>query len=345
MILSYKANRRNLILKKKDTVLRYRNVSIYRREVLEKVNIKSVECLQSYLKNLTLGNLKPSTIENNIATIIRWLEYIYDEMDDKCILDMTIEDIEEYAYYLKNKRDNKPQTISRVLSVIEDVYTYLLKKGMVSINPASYIKRPKDIRRVNEVKRIFLSEEQVEELKLKLEECGDIQLQTYINFSLSTAARANACACLKWEQIDFDNRMVTDVMEKKSKLVTLYFNEYTKDLLLKLQEYRKENHINDGGYVFVSDRYRYYEDTGEKTHICSSTLGSWAKKAGKMINVPDLSPHDLRRTSANLLLQRGGDIGVVSLLLNHENISTTFRYYVNKSQNEYLKEYKDKFDF
>lgn len=332
-------------MKKKDTVLRYRNVSIYRREVLEKVNIKSVECLQSYLKNLTLGNLKPSTIENNIATIIRWLEYIYDEMDDKCILDMTIEDIEEYAYYLKNKRDNKPQTISRVLSVIEDVYTYLLKKGMVSINPASYIKRPKDIRRVNEVKRIFLSEEQVEELKLKLEECGDIQLQTYINFSLSTAARANACACLKWEQIDFDNRMVTDVMEKKSKLVTLYFNEYTKDLLLKLQEYRKENHINDGGYVFVSDRYRYYEDTGEKTHICSSTLGSWAKKAGKMINVPDLSPHDLRRTSANLLLQRGGDIGVVSLLLNHENISTTFRYYVNKSQNEYLKEYKDKFDF
>ena len=345
MILSYKSNRRNLILKKKDTVLRYRNVSIYRREVLEKVNIKSVECLQSYLKNLTLGNLKPSTIENNIATIIRWLEYIYDEMDDKCILDMTIEDIEEYAYYLKNKRDNKPQTISRVLSVIEDVYTYLLKKGMVSINPVSYIKRPKDIRRVNEVKRIFLTEEQVEELKLKLEEYGDIQLQTYINFSLSTAARANACACLKWDQIDFDNRMVTDVMEKKSKLVTLYFNEYTKDLLLKLQEYRKENHINDGGYVFVSDRYRYYEDTGEKTHICSSTLGSWVKKAGKMINVPELSPHDLRRTSANLLLQRGGDIGVVSLLLNHENISTTFRYYVNKSQNEYLKEYKDKFDF
>lgn len=64
-----------------------------------------------------------------------------------------------------------------------------------------------------------------------------------------------------------------------------------------------------------------------------------------MIDVPDLSPHDLRRTAANLLLQRGGDIGVVSLLLNHENISTTFKYYINKSQNEYLKEYKDKFDF
>lgn len=67
-------------MKKKDTVLRYRNISIYRREVLEKVNIKSVECLQAYLKNLTLGNLKPETIENNIATIIRWLEYIYEEL-------------------------------------------------------------------------------------------------------------------------------------------------------------------------------------------------------------------------------------------------------------------------
>lgn len=332
-------------MKKKDTVLRYRNVSIYRKEVLEKVNIKSVECLQAYLKNLTLGNLKPSTIENDIATIIRWLEYIYEEMNDKCILDMTIDDIEEYAYYLKAKRDNSPRTISRVLAVLEDIYAYLLRKDMVKSNPVSCVKRPKDIRREHEVKRIFLTEEQVEDLKLKLEECGDIQLQTYINFSLSTAARANACACLKWEQIDFDKRMALDVMEKKSKLVTLYFNKYTRDLLLKLQEYRKENHINDGGYVFVSNRYRYYEDTGEKTHISSSTLVKWANKAGQLISVPDLSPHDLRRTSANLLLQRGGDIGVVSLLLNHENISTTFRYYVNKSQNEYLKEYKDKFDF
>jgi len=332
-------------LKKKDTVLRYRNISIYRREVLEKVNIKSVECLQAYLKNLTLGNLKPETIENNIATIIRWLEYIYEELDDKCILDMTIEDIEEYAYYLKSKRDNRPQTISRVLAVIEDIYNYLLKKEMVKNNPVSYVKRPKDIRREYEVKRIFLTEEQVENLKLKLEEYGDIQLQTYINFALSTAARANACATLKWEQINFDKRMATDVMEKKSKLVTLFFNEYTKSLLLKLQDYRKEKHINDGGFVFISNKYRYYEDTGEKTHISSSTLGKWANRAGEMIDVPDLSPHDLRRTAANLLLQRGGDIGVVSLLLNHENISTTFKYYINKSQNEYLKEYKDKFDF
>lgn len=332
-------------MKKKDTVLRYRNISIYRREVLEKVNIKSVECLQAYLKNQALSNLKPETIENNIATIIRWLEYIYEELDDKCILDMTIEDIEEYAYYLKVKRDNRPQTISRVLAVIEDVYNYLLKKEMVKSNPASYVKRPKDIRREYEVKRIFLTEEQVENLKLKLEEYEDIQLQTYINFALSTAARANACATLKWEQIDLDKRMATDVMEKKSKLVTLFFNEYTKSLLLKLQEYRKEKHINDGGYVFISNKYRYYEDTGEKTHISSSTLGKWANRAGEMIDVPDLTPHDLRRTAANLLLQRGGDIGVVSLLLNHENISTTFKYYINKTQNEYLKEYKDKFDF
>lgn len=331
-------------MKKKDTVLRYRNVSIYRREVLEKVNIKSVECLQAYLKNLTLGNLKPVTIERNIASIIRWLEYVYEEQNDKCILDMTVEDIEEYAYYLKTKRDNKPQTISRMLALLEDVYGYLLKKGLVESNPASYVKRPKNIKRDYEVKRTYLTEEQVEELKLKLEEYGDIQLQTYINFTLSTAARANACACLRWEQIDFEKRMALDVMEKKSKLVTLYFNEYTKSLLLKLQEYRKEHHINDGGFVFISHTYRYYEDTGEKTHIASGTLGSWAKKAGQMINV-DISPHDLRRTSGNLLLQRGGDIGLVSLLLNHENISTTFRYYINKSQNEYLKEYKDKFDF
>lgn len=124
-----------------------------------------------------------------------------------------------------------------MLALLEDVYGYLLKKSLVESNPASYVKRPKNIKRDYEVKRTYLTEEQVEELKLKLEEYGDIQLQTYINFTLSTAARANACACLRWEQIDFEKRMALDVMEKKSKLVTLYFNEYTKSLLLKLQEY------------------------------------------------------------------------------------------------------------
>jgi hypothetical protein len=49
--------------KRKDTVMKYRNISIYRREVLEKVNIKSVEQLQLYLKNLALSNRKPTTIE------------------------------------------------------------------------------------------------------------------------------------------------------------------------------------------------------------------------------------------------------------------------------------------
>lgn len=332
--------------KKKDTVLRYRNVSIHRMEVLEKVNIESVKHLQSYLQNLCLNDYSPKTTEHRIAGIIRWLDFIYDNQNDKCIVDITTEDLEQYVYYLRTKRKNKAKTCIRVISDIEGIYDYLIKKDIIKENPVSKVTKPTYVNdHENAVKRIFLTEEQVEDLKLKLEECGDIQLQTYINFSLTTAARAGACASIKWEQIDFDKRMVNDVMEKKSKLVTFYFNEYTKGLLLKLQEYREINHIQDGGYLFISDRYRYYEDTGEKTHICTSTLGAWCTKAGRMIGVPELSPHDLRRTAANLLLQRGGDIGLVSLLLNHQNLSTTFKYYISKSQNEYLREYKDKYDF
>lgn len=51
-----------------------------------------------------------------------------------------------------------------------------------------------------------------------------------------------------------------------------------------------------------------------------------AHKYGAAIGKPDLAPHDLRRTYAQLAYEAGLPITQISVLLGHENIATTQRY-------------------
>ena len=50
------------------------------------------------------------------------------------------------------------------------------------------------------------------------------------------------------------------------------------------------------------------------------------RKRGALIGVPALAPHDLRRTFAQSIWQRTGDLLVVSELLGHTSLDTTRRY-------------------
>ena len=45
-----------------------------------------------------------------------------------------------------------------------------------------------------------------------------LMLRLYAFFSLSTMARVNAVSKIKWDQVDWDNRLVDDVVEKEKRI-------------------------------------------------------------------------------------------------------------------------------
>ena len=70
--------------------------------------------------------------------------------------------------------------------------------------------------------------------------------------------------------------------------------------------------------------------------LTTSPMSAWsvwdvvvgsAKEAG----IPDLAPHDLRRTCAKLCRQEGGELEQIQALLGHEDLSTTAAY-LNSTQ-------------
>lgn len=60
--------------------------------------------------------------------------------------------------------------------------------------------------------------------------------------------------------------------------------------------------------------------------ITTTALYDIVRKRGAMIDKPDLAPHDLRRTYAQLGYEAGVPITQISILLGHANIATTQRY-------------------
>jgi integrase len=205
-----------------------------------------------------------------------------------------------------------------------------------------FIDRPKND--VDVVVQTFLTQDQVDLMREKLIENINNRgrnakmLQLYALFSLSTMARVNAVANLKWEQVDLDKRICRDVLEKEGKHVTLYFSPEVKELLEEEKKHREENNIEDSGYIFFS----LYD--GKVQAITNGTLNQWCKRIGEMIGVPTLHPHDFRHSGSQLLKIKGMPIEQISDLLNHSGLDVTKKHYL-RQDTEKMQEEKDKFIF
>ena len=295
------------------------------------INPKNMRTYNKYKQNMVMRGLSEKSIYNYEKDLFSWFRFLNYNQYDLLIEDVTQDDLEEYFFYRMNEGNNHNR-IKRMMSSISAMYIFLRKKKLVQENPMEFIDRPKKGKPVTI--QTYLTIEQVELMKEKLKENNDLMLETYALFSLSTMARVTAVCNTKWSQIDFEECVVNDVLEKGDKIVTLMFNEEVKNLLLKLKKERDENNIQCD-YVFASK----YKDQWNK--VTPSTMAEWCKKIGKMIDSP-LHCHDFRHSGATLLKNMGMPLEDVSEILNHASTEVTRNFYI-KTDNKKLKDSKAKY--
>ena len=303
--------------------VRSKRIDLHTAEKLHLVNPESLQLLERYLIDLSLRDRADTTKYQYETNLKQWFIFILECQGNRSVLELTDDDITEFLFWCKNQGNNTMRMKVRT-SVISSFYRFLRKKKLISTNPTEFIEAPKKSTPV--VVQTFLTTEQVALMREKLIQNGDIQLRLYAMISLSTMARLNAIASIRWDQIDLQNCVIHDVLEKENKIVDLYFNDETKQLLLQLQEQRKTENKNDHGWLF------YTPHLSDSKHISKTTLYDWCKKIGQMIGVKTLHPHDLRHSGANLLKYAGMDLEDISILLNHENTGTTLKYYTKQDK-------------
>lgn len=317
----------------------------YDEEKLKDINPETMKLWQKYRIDMELRDLSEKTIAGYYNDLQHWWIFIYDNQDNRSVSELTEEDLTSFLYYCKTHGNNS-RRMKRRMSSISAFYKFLRKKKLIGENPMEFIDRPK--KDVDVLVQTYLTPEQVSKIRDVLSsniesvttvhaKDSAMTLRVYAMYSLSTLARVNAVSNTRWEQIDFEDRAVYDVREKEGYLVDLGFSEEVAGLLLELKQFREENGINDGGFVF------YSEHGGKIDAIDPGSLNEWCKKIGRMIGVPTLHPHDFRHSAATLLKNAGMSLEDVSSLLNHAGTDVTKKYYIKEDKSK-LKKAKDQFE-
>lgn len=307
---------------------RSKRICMYDADKAKQINPETLKLFQKYQIDMSIRDLKPTSIVGYNSDLMQWFIYMYDNQFNLSVLEATDEDIEEY-YFWRKQQGNNVNRQKRVMSSISAFYKFLRKKKMIKESPVEFIERPKQGQAITV--QTYLTKDQVQLMREKLEEYGDVQLQAYAFVSLTTMGRVNAIANLKWEQIDWDERIFSDVLEKEGKLVELSFSQEAKEYLQKIVEYRRENNINDYGWVFITP----YVTADKPINNC--TLNDWCKKIGNMIGVPTLHPHDYRHSYATLLKNEGVSLEDVSTMLNHSGTDVTKKFYIKQDTSKVRK--------
>ena len=306
-------------------------IYLYDKDKMEHINPETLKLFQKYQVDMSLRDLSENSIQQYNSDLKQWFIYMYNQQFNLSVLEATEDDITEY-YYFRKMKGNNVNRMKRVMASVSAFYKFLRKKRLITEAPTEFIDRPKSGQPI--AVQTFLTKEQVQLMREKLEEYGDVQLQAYAFLSLTTMARVHAIANLRWKQVDLEERICSNVVEKEGKIVELSFSVETKGYLEKLIEYRKENNIDDHGWLFITPFVT------EDKAIRDSTLNDWCKKIGNMIGVPTLHPHDFRHSYATLLKNEGVALEDVSEMLNHSGTDVTKKYYI-KSDSSKVRKIKD----
>ncbi len=226
--------------------------------------------------------------------------------------------IREFLAYLYAQNYTK-STTARKLATLRSFYKFLIRRSVVSVNPLSTIRTPKQEKRLPKC----LDLEQVQKL---LDAPGDGDLlsardKAMLEILYSSGIRVSELVELEMGDIDLQEGALrvrgkgrkdrlTPVGSQAIKAVQRYFE-------LRGQDQRSQT-AGHGNRVFLNKH-------GEplSTRSVRRKLDKYLLSAGLD---PGISPHTLRHSFATHLLNNGADLRSVQELLGHQSLSTTQIY-------------------
>jgi len=131
---------------------------------------------------------------------------------------------------------------------------------------------------------------------------------------MHTGCRPGEARHLKWEYIDFENKVIRLPKEatKEKRPKTLFITPFVEQVLRNVQR------IEGCPYVIASER------CPTQAYVCIKKPWSLIKKAAGITT--ELHMHDLRHSHASVANSLGYSLPMIGALLGHTQAQTTLRY-------------------
>jgi integrase/recombinase XerC len=218
------------------------------------------------------------------------------------------------------EQDFARRSIARKLACLKSFFRYMLKTGVVTVNPAANVSSPKLEKRLP----MYLDEESAR----KLLDCPDRSTilgkrdAAILEVLYGTGIRLSELINLKPGDIDFHANTLK-ITGKGSKDRIVPFGTPAREALESYLGGRQELvHRTSGSTVppeiFLTVRGKKLNPKGVNVLV--------NEYIGRVSEIEKKSPHVLRHTFATHMLNRGADLRAVKELLGHESLSTTQVY-------------------
>jgi integrase/recombinase XerC len=223
----------------------------------------------------------------------------------------------EFLAYLYGQNYTK-STTARKLATLRSFYKFLMRRGLIGVNPLSTIRTPKQEKRLPRC----LDLEQIQKL---LDTPGDGDLlcsrdKSILEVLYSSGIRVSELVELDISDLDLQEGVLRVRGKGRKDRLTPIGSQAIKALQRYFEMRQAENKTGQPmtGRVFLNK------------HGGSLSTRSVRRKLDKYLSMagldPGISPHTLRHSFATHLLNNGADLRSVQELLGHQSLSTTQVY-------------------
>ena len=240
--------------------------------------------------------------------------------------------IKQY-YNTKAKDGLKPESLARHRTILRGALDYAVETlDIISVNPADRAKLPK-----NNKKRIP-AYDTAEQLKKLFQAVEGESIEAPVKLSATYGLRRSETLGLRWSAVDWQRKTITishtvvrygtetiydDTVKETASFRTMPLTKDMEVFLRRLQAHQKQikklcgKDYHNSDYICVWDDGRPLEPD-----YLTSRFGRFLKGKG----LPHIRFHDLRHSSASLLVNNGYTLEEVMKWLGHASIRSTERY-------------------
>lgn len=271
---------------------------------------RQINAFSGYLE--TERNVSPHTLAAYNSDLAQWLAFVRSEKGDG----VSARDIDHLLlrrYLAGLSKTTKKSSIGRKLAAIRSFFRFLLRRGMITKNPAELIATPKKEQRLP----FHLDIDQATSLM----EAPDEEQQharrdrAILELLYSSGLRVSELTGLNIGEIDLTAGMVR-VMGKGGKERIVPVGSRALEALSAYLEERSDP--QNGAALFLNTRGQRINRRSVARIVDAHVLRIAAFKR--------ISPHTLRHTFATHLLEGGADLRAIQELLGHASLSTTQKY-------------------
>jgi integrase/recombinase XerC len=215
-------------------------------------------------------------------------------------------------------RRNKKSTIARKLSAIRSFFRFLVKRGLISENPAELVLTPKQDQTIP----VYLSVDEMFRLLDSIQTDTLLGLRNRAIFETlySSRIRVSELAGMNYSDVEFAAAVVR-VLGKGNKQRIIPIGQKA---LEAIKAYREQLDRQIGAEAF-KDGALFLNKYNKRLTVRSIAriLRNLVDAVGLLTTV---SPHAIRHSFATHMLDAGADLRVVQELLGHKSLSTTQKY-------------------